>query len=278
MDRESVGAKIKALRKARGLSGKDLADRTGLSGAAISKFENGLLRPTDNFIEAVIEALNLNASESYTLRELSAFVNSQFARWTLNAKQVTTNQINIRIREKNSKIIRGFFNQVIPGPLQCEEYIRAVFESLIISEKESLNQLIKSRLKRQKILGSRHTSLTFVLGEGALRTCFKSTRVLKEQLKHLLSIIDDYPATEIRVLPWQKILNRFILDTFVIYDERTVNIEGLKGELDLWTHEDVSYYVDTMNFLVSASLPPAASKEFIKRVLHDLEKGDYIQL
>lgn len=276
MDRESVGAKIKALRQARGLSGKELADRTGLSAAAISKFENGLLRPTDNLIESVIEALNLNAAETYALRELSAFVNSQLARWTVDAKQITSNQINIGIREKNSKTIRGFFNQVIPGPLQCESYISAVFDTLITSEEKNLTQLVKSRLKRQKILDSKQTSLTFVLGEGALRTCLKSPRVLRDQLKHLLSVIDAYPSTEIRVLPWQKVLSRFILDSFVIYDERTVNIEGLKSELDLWTKEDVSYYVDTMNFLVSASLPPAASKEFIKRVLNDLEKGGYV--
>ncbi len=276
MDRESVGAKIKALRQARGLSGKELADRTGLSAAAISKFENGLLRPTDNLIESVIEALNLNAAETYALRELSAFVNSQLARWTVDAKQITSNQINIGIREKNSKTIRGFFNQVIPGPLQCESSISAVFDTLSTSEEKNLTQLVKSRLKRQKILDSKQTSLTFVLGEGALRTCLKSPRVLRDQLKHLLSVIDAYPSTEIRVLPWQKVLSRFILDSFVIYDERTVNIEGLKSELDLWTKEDVSYYVDTMNFLVSASLPPAASKEFIKRVLNDLEKGGYV--
>lgn len=276
MDRESVGAKIKALRQARGLSGKELADRTGLSAAAISKFENGLLRPTDNLIESVIKALHLNASETYALRELSTFVNSQLARWTVDAKQITSNQINIGIREKNSKTIRGFFNQVIPGPLQCERYMSAVFDTLITSEGKNLTQLVKSRLKRQKILDSKQTSLTFVLGEGALRTCLKSTRVLRDQLKHLLSVIEAYPSTEIRVLPWQKVLNRFILDSFVIYDERTVNIEGLKSELDLWTKEDVSYYVDTMNFLVSASLPPAASKEFIKRVLNDLEKGGYV--
>jgi transcriptional regulator with XRE-family HTH domain len=272
VDRGSVGARIKALRKSRGLRGKDLADRTGLSAAAISKFENGLLRPTDNFIEAVIQALNLSAAETYALRELSTFVNSQFARWSLNQKQVKTNQINIGIREKNSKTIRGYFNQIIPGLLQSESYMRAVFQSLIRPEKDNLNQLVKSRLKRQNILNSKRTSLTFVLGEGALRTCFSSRSVLKDQLKRLMEIIDMCPSTEIRVLPWQKVLNSFVLDSFVIYDERTVNIEVLKGELDLWTDEDVAFYVDTMNYLVSASLSPAASRDFIKRITQDLDK------
>lgn len=274
MDRESVGARIKALRKLRGLTGKDLADKIGLSGAAVSKFENGLLRPTEYFIEAVIEALDLSSSETYSLRELSTFVNSQFARWSLNQKQVTTNQINIGIREKNSKTIRSYFNQVIPGLLQSEDYMRVVFQSLVQPGKANLNQLVKSRLKRQNILNSKRTALTFVLGEGALRTCFGSPRVLRGQLERLIEIIDTCPSTEIRVLPWRRVLSRFILDSFVLYDERTVNIEGLKGELDLWTHEDVAHYVDTMNYLVSASLPPSATKNFIKRIVNELDKED----
>ncbi len=276
MDRESVGAKIKSLRKTRGLSGKDLADRTGLSAAAISKFENGLLRPTENFVESVIKALNLSSSEAYALRELSAFVNSQFARWTISERQVSTNQTTTGIREKNSRTIRAYYNQIIPGLLQSEDYIRAVFQGLVLQGRGSLNELVKGRLKRQKILGSSRTSFTFVLSEGALRTCFGSVQVLKGQLKQIIQIIDTRPSAEIRVLPASKVLTRFVLDSFIIYDERTINIEVLKGELDLWTEEDVVYYVDTMNYLVSASLPPVASKEFINRIIEDLENGEYV--
>ncbi len=276
MDRESVGNKIKALRKSRGLTGKDLAERIGLSGAAVSKFENGLLRPSETFIESVIEALDLSSSETYQLRELSSFVNSQFARWTLSSNQVTANQINIGIREKNSKTIRFFSNQLIPGLLQSESYTRVVFQNLAIPDKNSFERLIKSRAKRQGILKGKQTTLTFVLGEGAIRTCYGNVSVLKEQLKRLIYVMDTHQAAEIRVLPWHKILNRFILDSFVIYDERTVNIEVLKGELDLWTGEDVAYYIDTMNYLVGASLSPSASRDYIKGVIQDLEKAEYV--
>ncbi len=274
MDRESVGARIKALRKSRGIAGKDLAKKTGLSAAAISKFENGLLRPTENFIESVIQGLGLSSSEAYELRELSSFVNSQFARWALSENQVTTNQRNVGMREKNSRMIRAFFNQVIPGLLQSESSMRAVFKNVLHPEEKGFHRVVKSRLKRQAILKSKRTSLTFVLGEGALRTSFGSKSVLKGQLKHLIAIMDSCPSTEIRVLPWQMVLHRFILDSFVIYDERTVNIEVLKGELDLWTKEDVTYYADTMDYLVSASLSPAASKEFVKKVLNDLDNQE----
>jgi transcriptional regulator with XRE-family HTH domain len=272
VDRESVGSRVKALRKQQGLTGKELAARAGFSAAAVSKFENGLLRPTDHFIEAVIQALKLSSADAYALRELAAFVNSQFARWSLSQAQVKTNQINVGIRERNARTIRTFWNQLIPGLLQSEKYMRAIFETFVRPEQDDLSDLVKSRLKRQRILGNKRNALTFVLGEGALRTCFGKPAVLRDQLQHLAKTIDRYPSVEIRVLPWHKTVARLILESFVIYDERTVNIEVLKGELDLWTKEDVAFYVDTMNYLVSASLPPASSKDFIRDIMHDLEK------
>lgn|GEM_PF-5905877 len=272
MDRESVGAKIKALRQSRGLKGKDLADKTGLSAAAISKFENGLLRPTDTLIDAVIKALDLSAQETYALRELSSFVNSQFARWSTDSKAIATNQHNHAIREKNSRVIRGYFNQIIPGLLQSERYMSVVFETLVRSDRENIAEFIRSRKKRQKILQSKKMNFTYVLSEGALRACLGSRDTLVDALRHLIHLIDTYPTVEIRVLPWNKVLNRVLVDSFVLFDERNVNIEVMQGELDLWTGDDVSYYVDTMNYLVSASLSQAASKEFIEAVIKDIGK------
>jgi transcriptional regulator with XRE-family HTH domain len=275
VDRESVGSKIKELRKQQQVTGKELAERIGFSAAAVSKFENGLLRPTEHFIEAVIRALRLSSLDAYALRELAAFVNSQFARWSLNQTQVKTNQITIGLREKNSQTIRSFYNQLIPGLLQSEKYMRAIFGTFVRSQQSDFNGLVKSRLNRQKILGRKRNALTFVLGEGALRTCFGGVAALRDQLEHLVKTIDRYPSVEIRILPFYKTVSRLILESFVIYDERTVNIEVLKGELDLWTEEDVAFYVDTMNYLVSASLPPAGSKDFIREILEDLKKrGD----
>ena len=271
VDRESVGAKIKELRKQRGITGKELAEKTGFSAAAISKFENGLLRPTDHFIEAAIEALELTPSETYVIRELSAFVNSQFARWSLDREQVTSNQVTIGNRERNARTIRTFYNQIIPGLLQSERYMRTIFEMIVRPKDGKLSQLVKSRLKRQAILNNKQVSMTFVLGEAALRTCFGNTLTLMDQLEHLVETIDRFPSVEIRVLPCHKEVHRLILESFVIYDERTVNIEVLKGELDLWTEEDVSFYIETMNYLISTSLAPAASKDFIRDIMSGLE-------
>lgn len=272
MDRESVGAKIKALRQSRGLKGKDLADRTGLSAAAISKFENGLLRPTDTLIEAVITALDLTSKEAFALRELSSFVNSQFARWSTNTKSIVTNQRNYSIRERNSRIIRGYYNQIIPGILQSEKYMSVVFETLLRSEREDISELIRARKRRQKILLNKRMSFTYVLNEGALRTCIGSRDALIDALHHLIHIIDTFHSVEIRVLAWNKVLNRVLLDSFDIFDERNVNIEVMQGGLDLWTTDDVAYYVDTMNYLTSASLSPAASRDFIEGVIRDISK------
>src|SRR5215471_10856722 len=61
---ESFGALLRAYRARRGLSQDDLADRTGLSVAAISAMERGLTRwPYRDTISRLAEAMHLPATE-----------------------------------------------------------------------------------------------------------------------------------------------------------------------------------------------------------------------
>jgi transcriptional regulator with XRE-family HTH domain len=272
MERASVGTRIRELRRSKNLSGKDLAERTGFSAAAISKFERGLLRPNQAFIDKVIEALELSTNDAHALKELGAFFNSQFQRWSLNSDEVEHIQELVGQRESNASSIRCFNNQVIPGLLQSESYMRAVFASLSGKPGEDLNKLVKARRHRQRILAQRKRTFVFVLGEGSLRSSFQSPSILRDQLEHLEKLATKFSNLEIRILPFSKTLTRFVLHHFVLYDERSVNIEVIRGDLDLWTPDDVNYYIELMNYLVSASLPLAKSKEMISSLKREMSQ------
>jgi len=270
VDRTVIGKKIRNLRQQLGISGKLFAEKTGFSPAAISKFERGLLRPTDDFIEKTIRALNLSKEKAHPLKELVALFNSQFKRWSVDSKQLEQNQKFIAQREKNSNTIRSYWNQIIPGLLQTENYMRAVIRSFSNEDEISLEKVITARLKRQRILSQEKRSFVFVLGEGSLRTCIQSREVLFEQLDYLTSIIHSFPSVEIRVLPFSKNLARTPMHHYILYDERTVEIEVNKGQLDLWTEEDVQYHIELMNYLVSLSVPPAKSLDLITEIKNSL--------
>ena len=87
-----------------------------------------------------------------------------------------------------------------------------------------------------------------------------------QQIAYLESVCDSFKTVELRVLPFSRSLVRTPMHHFVIYDERTVEIEVNKGQLDLWTEEDVQYHIELMNYLVSVSLAPSQSKELLAAI------------
>lgn len=270
MDKAALGKKIREHRKSRGITGKELAARTGLSAAAISKFETGHLRPNESLVEKVIEALELPRTEATGLRELGALFNSQFRRWASQSEEVAQNQQIVGKRERSCKLIRCYMSQIVHGLLQSENYMRALFKTMESDIAADTERLISFRKKRQKILNSKGKTFVFVLHETALRTVFMNKEALLDQLAYLQELIDSSSNVEIRTLPVDKVLTRLPLNHFILYDERTVNIETLKGDLDLWTEEDVQYHIELMNYLVSVSLSPKQSRAFIGKIKKSL--------
>jgi transcriptional regulator with XRE-family HTH domain len=61
-----LATKVRALRVQRGLTLRDLSQRTGMSPSALSKIENGLLSPTYEKIVALANGLEVDVSELFT--------------------------------------------------------------------------------------------------------------------------------------------------------------------------------------------------------------------
>lgn len=266
MEKLRIGSQIREFRKKRQISGKDFAKLTGFSPAAISKFERGILRPTEEFIEKAIVTLKLSPEEAGLLRELKALFDSRYKRWNTSGNDVKQNQDFASERESNASVIRSYFNQMIPGLLQSESYMRAVLPGFTAVD-DDFEAIVKARKKRQKILGRSSRSFVFVLGEAALRICVKSRAVMSDQLRHLISTMNKCPGLELRILPFSTELAVIPISHFVIYDERTVEIEVGRGQIDLWTEDEVQYHINLMNYLTSTSLSPSQSKKFISTVL-----------
>jgi len=54
---------LKELRRNKGLTQKDLADRIGVQSSIISRYENGILKPTATKLQAMADALGVNSSD-----------------------------------------------------------------------------------------------------------------------------------------------------------------------------------------------------------------------
>ncbi|WP_308119309.1 DUF5753 domain-containing protein [Streptomyces sp. JJ38] len=92
--------------------------------------------------------------------------------------------------------------QLIPGLLQTEPYAEAVFAGHVPTlEEEVLERHLEARMERQKLLT--RTPLIqfhFVLWEPALRNPVGGVATLKEQLRHLLKVME-LPNVGVQVVP-----------------------------------------------------------------------------
>jgi transcriptional regulator with XRE-family HTH domain len=106
--------------------------------------------------------------------------------------------------EHGAKQVRGYESTLIPGLLQTADYARAVMNSDPSVRTVEVEQRIAARLRRQERLrGDKPLYLTAIIGEATLRQHVGGAAVLRGQLDHLLSTIEEHQDNvEIYVLPF----------------------------------------------------------------------------
>ena len=112
----TFGEKIKALRKERGMTQKDLAEALGLSLRTISNYETGGLRPRHDATYDALAAL-FHVPKTYFFTEEDAFISAAEARWGKSGA------------EDARELVDGVIGLFAGGRLD-EEDKQAVFEAI----------------------------------------------------------------------------------------------------------------------------------------------------
>ncbi|GAL17551.1 HTH-type transcriptional regulator PuuR [Vibrio maritimus] len=69
MDNHQIGKNIAQLRKERGLSQRELAERAGITHSAISSIENAKVSPSVSSLQKIVNVFSLSLSEFFTLEQ-----------------------------------------------------------------------------------------------------------------------------------------------------------------------------------------------------------------
>ncbi|WP_327272740.1 helix-turn-helix domain-containing protein [Streptomyces sp. NBC_01224] len=104
--------------------------------------------------------------------------------------------------EQEAVTLLWYENQVVPGLLQTEEYIRFVFSCLYPPlEEDEREEWVTGRLDRQKLLERKpRPMLHFVLEESILRGRLGDPTVLQEQIRHLRRCME-LPFLGLQIMP-----------------------------------------------------------------------------
>ncbi|MEV7589721.1 Scr1 family TA system antitoxin-like transcriptional regulator [Streptomyces sp. NPDC089922] len=182
-----MGFKIRKLRDVRGMKPGELAKALWVSQGRVDQMELGIDPPNKEMIIRLTDVLEAGdeLTELYPLLRNESF--KDYARPFL-AKQAT------------AKTIREY-SPIIPGLLQTKGYATAIMR---LGEPDSVSGVeadVERRLERQEVLeGPDAPWLWVTLSQSALDAVIGSKGIMREQLEHLLKMIEK-PNIHVQIVP-----------------------------------------------------------------------------
>ncbi|MFJ2740388.1 Scr1 family TA system antitoxin-like transcriptional regulator [Streptomyces sp. NPDC087440] len=185
------GGELRARREKAGLTQEELAARAFMTQSHIAHIEAGRRIPSLNDARRLDEILQTGGV---------------FVRFLPDAKKrkVAKHFEAARELESQACMIREFGLTLIPGLLQTEGYMRAVFRAYFpVKSKEKLEEAVTARLERAHILEDPLLPhMTALLDEAALRRPHGGPAVMAEQLRHVIEL-GERDRVRVHVLPFE---------------------------------------------------------------------------
>lgn len=199
-----LGLRLREAREEVGLSGIAAAKSLGISQNFLSDVEHGKRKLTETKLTETCSLYAVRDDEAQELRVLREQAD-QRAWWTKYTGLFPAELLRYFGYEHGAESIRTHESLLIPGLLQTEAYARAIIAGDSPNVRASdTNQRIQARQLRQRRLSDDEPlKLTALISEGALKQQVGGREVLADQLRHLISLIEEHPDTlEVLVVPF----------------------------------------------------------------------------
>ncbi|GAB7188118.1 helix-turn-helix transcriptional regulator [Kitasatospora sp. Ki12] len=206
----AVGKQIKILRERAGVTQKELAKLTGYGEDHVSAVERGIRTPRIEYLTVVDKILNAGGLLVVVADDVMKAKIRVSERHPAFSKAFTA--------EENRAIeIHEYSTMVIPGLLQTEAYIRALYEMRRpLLSPEQIDEWVAARVARQEILARWPLPVvTWVIDESVLRRPLGGWDVHKEQLQHLLKV-GQMRGPELQVMPLDRMSHAGMGGSFTI--------------------------------------------------------------
>ena len=271
-----LGARLRKLRDAAGISREDAGQAIRSSESKISRLELGRLSFKLRDLNDLLDLYQVSEDERATLLAMAGHANAP-GWWQAHSDVIPAWFAPYLGLEQAAATIRTYEVQFIPGLLQTPDYARAVLAIGAGDNPElDTDQLISVRMRRQQVLHRpRPPRLWAVIDEAALRRPIGGAAVARAQLEHLIGMsrlshvniqvaplrggsraVADGPVTMLR-FPEAELPD-------VVYLERhtTAVYPGKPAER--------LYYWNVLNRLATEASPPAGTEAILHGILHEI--------
>ncbi|WP_431776693.1 helix-turn-helix domain-containing protein [Streptomyces cucumeris] len=258
---KTFGAVLKALRDEAGLTQEQFAPRVQYSVPYIAKIEQGKRFPPRELIERAEAALGASAARVMGAAYRSLTRKVGLASWFRHWAGI----------EEEAVSLLAYECRVVPGLLQPEPYIRAIFERrLPIRAEDQIEQRVAARLDRQRLFTELpHTSFCFLLEQALLERCFGGSQVTQALLDHLLAQ-QRRRNVEIQIMPLRQ-EDHFGFEGSMYLAETVDNrwigyIEGHENSLLITDPKDASAMHQRYGRMRSQALSPQATTSLLEQM------------
>lgn len=199
-----LALRLKHRREQLGVEVRTITETLGFTRNYWSLIENERKILSLESLTRIIELFEFDAEEGEELLALRAAAKERG--WWTRYSALFDNEIQrLYGLEQGAKGIRNYENLLIPGMLQTADYTRSIMIPDVTMRQVEVDQRVEARLRRQVRLNDDNDPFTFtaILSEAALLQQIGGRQVLRDQLKHLTTLIERHPdALDIRVIPF----------------------------------------------------------------------------
>lgn len=274
-----LGAEMRAMRGAAGLTAAQLGKRIGRSRADISRLENGHVVDQADVMK-ILDVLGVHGDRWTQIMTIAREASEDG--WWKSQKTMGNRQALYANLEAGATTIREYEQTFLPGLLQIPEFVRertqadATLEAMTAS---TVNGVLAGNAGRQRMFRRPGgPTLEVIIDEVAIRRLTAPPEVVKKQLYHLATAVNSDPKITLRVLPVDARVASFSVPrcTFWLYtyadpgDPSVVIIDTVTSDLVLSEPNDVAPYDQLYERLREASLPAADSLELLTVAAADL--------
>ncbi|MEU7044113.1 Scr1 family TA system antitoxin-like transcriptional regulator [Streptomyces varsoviensis] len=197
--------------------------------------------------------------------------------WDEYRDSAVASALDLAELEHHAAALRSVQITHMPGLLQHEDYVRAVFaEAVPPMAPEAFERMLSFRIRRSGVLDRSPVPpvCTFVIHEMALRILFGGRAVLKAQLHHLLEQ-SERENVVVRILPLEAggfpaAANSTLLACGPVAQLDTVQTDTAAGSMFHHAETHLANYRAVIDLLEERSLGPGRSRDFIREAAQQL--------
>jgi transcriptional regulator with XRE-family HTH domain len=266
---------LRRLREQAGLTRDETARRLDWSGSKISRIETGQSRAQTGDVRDLLDVYSVTGDPAEALVQLAREARKR-GWWTAYNDVFTGTYVGL---EAEASAMRTYEPQIIPGPLETEDYTRALIRAALVrADADEIERRVQARMARQEILTRPDApEIWAVLDEPVIRRPVGGPAVMKAQLRHLIDVTAAPNSTiTLQVLPLAVGSHPGLSGPFVILDfpssedPPVVYLETGTDGLYLEETAEIERYNLVFDHLRASALSARESASLIARLAEEM--------